>query len=641
MLFGFISMWQPLVTQLVVPLEKRLEGFSSIKTQCRTAVGNWDEALSSFDRARILNSEEEFVDVPIPANYLSKADLGEFKRYVCTFNIGASGNSQESGWLFLPIVYGESAFYIDGKFRGYLPDMGSIKLPISAEERNSRIGLDIVSRRIAKDYNQVGLVANSPIFYSGDSESSRAVIFDQFKSIGAVEKGRISIFLPLVLMLAWAWISGMRFNDIGWILLLMASLCLQSVVILGPDLLLVDFWWRCYQFFFLAGAVAYLGFSLAFLQSQKTEALVRKWALPGLLSSIAGFYLFEKLYWHTRTYFVPAISTILVCALTIALIVAAKKAKASHGRRRLDLTAFAVVSLLGACGYALQATGYVYFKGAFGPFIQPAVTLAFGVFLGADLVMFQRRTLSERQIRFGLEGRNQVIFEQMTIGQSIQNLLLKPTGTIDLESVKCVYSYKPHIHLAGDWVSIWESDEGLCVIAGDVSGKGAPASLAMAMIMGFMERVREGRLALSAALEGVNRAARENLKGNLMSTWTGLVVTKSSDLLLGSAGSVGWFVWDGSTVKLHATRSDLIGINGEMKNGFKKIESKDWKIAITVSDGLCATGRGMKVVSEQLKPLLEAGSTDSKIMEMLYGLAANVDIPDDQSVIIVRQKYPS
>jgi serine phosphatase RsbU (regulator of sigma subunit) len=635
---SFLWIWFPVARYLVLPFEKLAEDVAPLDLECLHASAPWEAVGKSFETAQRMELAQQKVRIPLPIGYPVSAELDHMRRYRCIIDLRLDGSAREAVSLFVPIVQGDTAFFVNGKFRGYIPTRGPLATTLTSEESHGQITLDVISRRVAAEFAPTGLTVQTPIFVATKAGSVKELVRSIFGFRGTMDRGRIDVCLVLVLILGGAWASGMRYNDVGWLLLLTASLCAQSVVSLRSEWMTTELGWCVYQLSYVAGAMAVVGFSLAFLRVKELEKRFRVLALPIGFGLAGGLYAAEKLLWHSRSYFVVGMAIFLALALFVFLVKAVKSSQVTEGQRRRNLRIFAFLTLMAGCGYAIQAVGRIYQWGVIGPFIQPAVALAFGVFLGADLVLFQRRTLSERQMRQTFEVRNQVIFDQMTLGQSIQNLLVKPFTLLDSPLAICAFSYRPHIHLAGDWASIWESDAGLCVIAGDVSGKGAPAALAMSSIMGFMQQVKHRRLAMAEALDALNRSASQLLRGNLMSTWTGLVVDQKQDLTIGSAGSVGWFVWDGAKIRHYATRSEILGVQEVIAPVFKKVEAKDWKIALTVSDGICATGRAMKLVSDRLSTLLNAGSSDAEIMDAMYVLAKDAEIPDDQSVIIVRQK---
>jgi Stage II sporulation protein E (SpoIIE) len=636
---SFVAIWYPVAWFQLARFEDMVDGLEPLNGQCEYITSPWSAANQSFDTALRMDLPKKIIAVPLPpANELVKVDFDHFVRYRCTFDSHEVLGNAKLAWIFMGSIFGDSAFYINGQARGFQRDGGYAEVSLLPKDLAKPFRLDIISRRVSPDIPSVGPCCRN-IFISDSLLSKNQLRSYSFKFYTIVGKGRAAICIALMLVLSFAWASGMRYRDLGWLILILTCQCLAAVFSVRYEWARNSIGWKLQQLVNVAVVSGAVGFSLSFLRNDAIESRFRRFVVPIGLMILGIAFVAEFFTSSTRFYF----QNFIICLLMINYLIFSARAMLQSmgliGYRRWNVTGFAIAAFLAGCVYAIQFVGSIFNLGGgtIAPLGQPMITLAFTVFLGTDLVLFQRRMTQERQIRNDFERKNTFISDQMTLGQSLQNLLLKPTSFFVSPTATCSFSYRPHIHLAGDWASIWEANEGLCVAVGDVSGKGAPAGLAMATIMGLMQRIKSRQLTMSEALASLNRSLGELLQGNLMSTWTALVVSKDQNLEIGSAGSVGWFIWDGMTLKHYATRSEIIGVQEVITPEFKRVATKDWKIAITVSDGICATGRTMKQVADRLAALLKAGSSDAEIMDAMYDLGKTSDVPDDQSVIVVRQ----
>ncbi len=93
---------------------------------------------------------------------------------------------------------------------------------------------------------------------------------------------------------------------------------------------------------------------------------------------------------------------------------------------------------------------------------------------------------------------------EMDLARTVQQSLI-PNGFPELDEYQCAAFYEPAMHVGGDYYDwIMPSQDSLCLIFGDVSGKGVPGALIMCRLAGMARAILDIEDDATKALASIN-----------------------------------------------------------------------------------------------------------------------------------------
>ncbi len=174
-----------------------------------------------------------------------------------------------------------------------------------------------------------------------------------------------------------------------------------------------------------------------------------------------------------------------------------------------------------------------------------------------------------------LKLKNERIEQELRIAEQIQLTLLpksKP-ALADYEFGSIYYSAKEIGGDYYDWVEI--DDKHLGIVCADVSGKGVPAALVMAMTRSIMRASAQGDLSPYELLTRINRVLKTDIKkGMFVSMWYGILNIDTGHIRYANAGHNPLLVYrsDKKNLDTYETLGSPLGILGEKVFNKKLIE---------------------------------------------------------------------
>ena len=134
-------------------------------------------------------------------------------------------------------------------------------------------------------------------------------------------------------------------------------------------------------------------------------------------------------------------------------------------------------------------------------------------------------------------GEKHAMDRDLAIAREIQKILL-PSDAPDLKGFELSGLNLPARTLSGDYFDfLTVDDDHLGIAIADVSGKGVPASLIMAMCRGALRSQSRGELSPSAVLRGVNRQLYPDMKQDMFISMAYVVLDRrSGEAVLARAG---------------------------------------------------------------------------------------------------------
>lgn len=637
----FILVWTPSIRYSSDPSENLGKNVAGTRGNCQTSVGSWLDAKESYDTAKKLElpAQSEVLppqkDTPFPVNF------NQFRRSRCILSLRNLVDLSLPVWLQVPAVEGDSAIYVNGILTDLVHRKGNVYGTLLPSTVTDGLLVEVISVRTSKTSPNVGITHKMPILVSNDFKILESLRKFDYSAASTLNYGRINLFIGLALIFLTVWISGLKYNDIAWMLITMASISIQATFVADPGDYTPELSWRIYQTVYLAALLSQCGYALAFLRAKEWESRFRILFFPILGAVTLVFYAGESYFSMPRSTFLPALSSASSLGFALFSREALQRAKITSDSRRANLKTFAIISILSAFAFAAQALGLAG-TGNISLLIQPGVALVFATFLGIDLVLFHRRLTVEKDSRQVAETRNEILTEQMTLGQSVQKVLLPPFAVHESNSTRYTFSYQPKDHMAGDWATYWESDENFNVLAGKINAKGAPAAVAMAAVMGLLQDAKNSKMSLQETIMILNDSIRTLFKCQLLSAWTSLTVSPHGDLIISNGNSMGWLIWDGKTVYHRKVEGFPLGSDNFTTPKFEIISASDWKLAITASAGVCPDQNSVEDAMAITKKHLMENKGDAELISALFAMKTQSPSQqkesDDQAAIIVRHR---
>jgi len=125
---------------------------------------------------------------------------------------------------------------------------------------------------------------------------------------------------------------------------------------------------------------------------------------------------------------------------------------------------------------------------------------------------------------------------EIEVAREIQRILLPDTAP-SIEGFNCAALNIPAQQVSGDYFDFIEVDPNhLGVVVADVSGKGVPASIIMAMCRSVLRSKAPGNLSPASVLRQVNRLLYPDIQEDMFITMIYLIINKSGSLTLARAG---------------------------------------------------------------------------------------------------------
>ena len=243
--------------------------------------------------------------------------------------------------------------------------------------------------------------------------------------------------------------------------------------------------------------------------------------------------------------------------------------------------------------------------------------------------------------------------QDLAVAHEIQRILL-PSKPPDLEGFQIAGINIPAQQVSGDYYDYIHVDEKHCGIAiADVSGKGVPASLIMAMCRSVLRSRAAGQLSPSEALRVVNAQLFPDIKEDMfISMAYAILQSGNPTLTLSRAGHDAPLLYtarDRSLVKINppgmALGIDSGGVFNRVISDFSlTLEPDDCLVLYTdgVTEALDAAGEefGMTNVIKAIQASATDGAAGiiTKITDDLRAFVGNHPQHDDITLLVIRKK---
>ncbi|NOZ23394.1 MAG: SpoIIE family protein phosphatase [Planctomycetes bacterium] len=230
---------------------------------------------------------------------------------------------------------------------------------------------------------------------------------------------------------------------------------------------------------------------------------------------------------------------------------------------------------------------------------------------------------------------------ELKVAEAIQQSLL-PKDVPQIAGYDIHAFYRSSFEVGGDYYDFIRIDEDqLGIVVADVSGKGIPASMVMAMARSVMRAAAHGHQSAADVLKEVNHIMAEDLRrGTFVTALYMLLRHKDKELYVSSAGHNPFVLYSSSTNKCRLIRPRGIALgfdkgpifNNTIEEEVIKISPGDRIVAYTDGVVEARSPDGDQFGDERLMNLVASadGMSSEAFVQMLVGEVTNHEGPGQQ-----------
>ena len=285
-----------------------------------------------------------------------------------------------------------------------------------------------------------------------------------------------------------------------------------------------------------------------------------------------------------------------------------------------------------------------------GPESEPFQSAEFQIF---KAIAEQSAFALYNAIIFSEAAEKRRLDQDLAVAHEIQRILL-PANAPDIEGFQIAAINVPAKQVSGDYYDYIRVDDAHCGIAiADVSGKGVPASLIMAMCRSVLQSHAAGQLSPANALRVVNAQLFPDIKEDMFISMAYAIIERGSPVVtLSRAGHDAPLLYcarDGSVSKINppgmALGIDSGGVFNRVTSDFSlTLEPNDCLVLYTdgVTEALDAAGDefGMPNLIKAIQASAADGAAGiiTKLTDDLRTFVGSYPQHDDITLIVIRKK---
>lgn len=407
--------------------------FSDVKKfgeQCEAGLGDWT-AATTLESA--LANPPPLSPLPMPyysAPLEHKPDVKDGQYLYSRCKLDLSGLRKGGfGWMRLHYVHGDTAIFLGGRLKQTVDDLGVAEFPLVDEDKVAGAELVLISKPNELKKKLLGLPTSMPLIYT-DSRVDLAR-----PNIGATFDYNLrptywlNWSLVFLLVFAVAWVGGLRREDVGWLVVAMASNAAMDFAIFSRTNSVDPTWRAVTQVMAFSTNIAICCFALAFLEAKA------RWSKPIVIYLIC-MVAYTPLCFLPRgtlstayTYFyIPTWIQIALYGSIAGYGLSHRTTGSSEYPRRI---AFVIgFCLFLALGRVVDLFIFIEKKITFSEILTEAGITGFCTFLIFDLVVSYRRYLAEKMRRMETEARSREFEAVARVTQMLAHDVRKPYQTL-------------------------------------------------------------------------------------------------------------------------------------------------------------------------------------------------------------------
>jgi|GEM_PF-6323825 len=369
---------------------------------CGWATGDWHHGDTAEEVRTVPHA---LTPLKMPYRRAAAADKPEVKpdQYLytqCYVDLSAL-KPDGFAWMRIHQALGDSAVFLNGTLRMVDSDNGDFEFPLLPSDRKPST-LEIISRPINGRGGWLGLATGMPMLFT---DSRAALVMPNLLTYRDLVLKPIYWFnfaLVFLMIFGAAWIAGIRYPEVGWMVVCAMLDALMSYALFSPDNNF-PIWMR--QVNAIAGLARNLSFAAAVASFFRLRVpkvgmsglfFIVTITYTGLLQIDADAAIKSQLYRYMPWY----VNVTCFGAITFAAMKLLQKNLDVRTGRHYFMTAFS-----GVFGLAQIINIFAYQKlgTSFSVPVMETGWIAFGLFLILDISVFYRRFLEERLRRRDVE----------------------------------------------------------------------------------------------------------------------------------------------------------------------------------------------------------------------------------------------
>lgn len=618
--------------EIILNWQKFYANALDVGDDCQFAVGKWHDN-STF--GSVFTSEHIFKKLRMPYRDADKKvkPLLTSQQYLITQCRIQNADYSNAPYLSFNLgrIYGDSAVYYDELMIEKQSDQGRVNLPIPPKFRDKdSFQLTIISKPIGKNFTP-GLASLLPIVIIDQRETLDEI--NRISQFWNIESPIATMLFPIGISLTFilAWIFGIRYRDLEWMILLATLWAIHGYVdytpigsssrlqyLIGQDLTFLEI-------------LALGGFITSFIRVKfKFEYVFVVFGLIYILLTHFAPSSFQR-YVQLRS-FVPFVyASLQFFILAFLSFHKSTQLNKVHSRR---IFFYGIFTSIACVLYMIQS--YLFMNKAieFNNLLIFSSMTVFSGFLAVDLVVFHRQYLKEKTLRLEEEQEKIQLEERLVVGRSVQDKLLPKKREGKYHNFNYKFFYQPSQTMSGDWLHIWDvPGKSKRLIIGDVMGKGPQAAIVMSSIIAGLHEAKRQTMTIEAMIQYLNMQLISLFSKKTSSALSLIELKEDNTATLYNCGLPPWVYIDANskTSQLIESSNLPLGIEENYRVERHVIELKSHKYLINYTDGILEGSRPLKKLLRKYQAR-ETLSLDSLYLDALA--AGNEHVLEDDKTLL-------
>ncbi len=608
--------------------------------ECKYAVGKHDEADGY---TTLLSKTYEFQKLKMPyrdapADLKPIVKLGEYLITKCQLD-PRSLKKDGYAWVNLKKVYGRTAVFIHDQLVLEQLESGNIEFPLPPQLRSEAFEIVLLSWP-SKSAPRPGLASLSPLIFSDsrdaieDIRRSRKFFYIEGPTF------RMAYYLALFLFFSVAWLFGIRFNDVRWMIVLTAMLSIQAYVAYTPIGSSARWQWLADQCFWFSESLALGCFVFCFMRLKS----LRRVTIDIYFYIATATYVAASVFLPLTTqrelglrFHLPYLFAFGQFLLLVFLGFRHRKILSGSRLKRVDI--ILGLSVLAALAYLVQFFLMMNLDINLNHSLNACFVTVFSIYLSVDLVVFHRQFLQEKNRRMQEEHERYSLEQRLILGRSVQNTLLPKKLSGVVAGFQYHFYYEPAQTMSGDWMYVWEDDSGQVtrIIFGDVMGKGPQAAIVMSSIMAFLHQCKSSRKTMVESIEYLNKQLFEVYHGKTTTTAAAIEFESGNKANLYNCATPGWVHLSGREFSHYPKSLNPLGLSPEYLASGQPVSLNSKSMLMSFSDGVMEGARSIQRLLASFENTNPSKLSPDSIFNMVKEIGRNDLQEDDKTILLIKK----
>ncbi len=445
--------------------------------------------------------------------------------------------------------------------------------------------------------------------------------------------------VALMLGFGFVWLFGIRYPDVGWMVVLTTSLATISWLALFAD---GERGWlptsNDARFALMSAYGAYL---LTFFRAPLPRgALEAAYAF-----ALIGYYLATRLVPpHLKHEFGLVASLPHYLGATLLAYGALQgfmSMPLMPPKRQRYTLLVGIVSLVAAGSYLVAGR-----QGVASPWaLDQACAAVFATFLVADLVIFHRNYYRDKVMRRDAEQARDAARHEL--GRSVQQVFLTKDRSGDFASFKYDYHFDPatagdrgsmHTSPSSDWFDTWDLGGEKRFICGEVAGAEPQSALGIAAIVSCLHECKLRGLSLTETAVYLNARLVDLFDHAVTSSFMAVSVAADGTVEILNAGGAGFFVASRDGVHLYPLSSTPLGIDEDIEVATSPLGLDDGDLVFVLTGGLAGGATHVRRILDEFDARLDVTVELETIRGEVLKQARLLAKDDDKTMLTIQKR---